>query len=157
ITARPAGRGERVWRWGKGDPKLAAGRGLAAAALIFALVMLGRWNLQKSAALYASRHNEAQLALDRGLGHRNKGGTNLGLLWLGRALQVAPAEAEDLQFVIRANLSSWLARAAMPTAIVSHDDEVVTAAALSPDGRTAVSGCYRKALLWDVQTGQLRG
>ena len=57
-------------------------------------------NLQKSAALYASRHNEAVLALDRALGHLNKDEGNLGLLWLGRAFQLAPADAEDLQFVM---------------------------------------------------------
>ena len=119
--------------------------------------MLAFWNVQKSAALYASRHNEAVLALDRALGHLDKNEGNLGLLWLGRALELAPPAAADLQFVIRSNLSPWLARAPTPRAIVSHGDEVVTAAALSPDGRTAASGCYRKALLWDAQTGRLRG
>jgi WD40 repeat protein/serine/threonine protein kinase len=157
ITARPAGPVERVLRSCTRNPRLAAASGLAAASLIFALVMLAFWNLQKSAALYASRHNEALLALDRALGHLEKDEGNLGLLWLGRALQLAPPGAEDLQFVIRANLSAWLARTAIPRAIVPHGDEVVTAAALSPDGRTAASGCYRKALLWDAQTGQLRG
>ena len=156
ITARPATRVERVLRWCKRNPKLAAMSSLAAASLIFALVMLGFWNLQKSAALYASRHNEAVLAARIALVHLNKDEGNLGLLWLGRALQLAPAEAADLQFVIRTNLSPWLARAAIPKAIVSHGDEFVTAAALSPNGRTAASGCFQKALLWDVETGQLR-
>ena len=45
----------------------------------------------------------------------------------------------------------------MPRAIVSHADDFVTAAALSPNGRTAASGCFQQALLWDVRTGQLRG
>jgi WD40 repeat protein/serine/threonine protein kinase len=156
ITARPAGRVDRVLRWCKRNPRLAGVTGLAVASLIFALVMLAFWNLQKSAALYASRHNEALLALDRALGHLDKDEGHLGLLWLGRALELAPAEAEDLQFAIRTNLSAWLARAPIPKAIVSHGKEQVTAAAISPDGRTAASGCYRQALLWDVENGQLR-
>ena len=106
ITARPASRVERVLRWCKRNPKLAATSGLAAASLIFALVMLGFWNQQKSAALYASRQNEALLALDRAIDHLDKDEGNLGLLWLGRALQRAPEEAADLQVVIRSNLSA---------------------------------------------------
>jgi WD40 repeat protein/serine/threonine protein kinase len=156
IAARPAGRAERVARWCKRNPSMAAAVGLALTSLIFALVMLAFWNIQKSAALYASRHNEALLALDRALDHLPKDEGNLGLLWLARALELAPAAADDLQFVIRANLTAWLARAPIPRAIMPHGDDVVTAAALSPDGRTAASGCYQKAYLWDVETGRLR-
>jgi eukaryotic-like serine/threonine-protein kinase len=156
ITARPAGRFERTRRWCKRNPGLAAVSTLAVAALLFALVMLLFWNLQEAASLNASRRSEALLALDRALGHFDKEEGNLGLLWLGRALNLAPVEAGDLQFVIRSNLSAWLARAAMPISIVPHGDEVVTSIALSPNGQTAASGCYGKALLWDVQTGRLR-
>src|SRR5262249_33060164 len=47
-----------------------------------------------------------RLALERGLTLLEQGDVAPGMLWLGRSLQIAPADATDLHQVIRSNLAA---------------------------------------------------
>src|SRR5262249_33818407 len=83
------------------------------------------------------------------------GETGRGLLWLARALEIAPPEAEDLQRVIRLNLASWSQYVHPLRACLEHDD-TVTSAVWAGNGKVAVTACRdNKARVWDAATGTL--
>jgi WD40 repeat protein/serine/threonine protein kinase len=144
IIARPAGRIETAWRWCKRNQKLAIASGAAGVSVLLFIGLLLFRNYEKDRALALS-------SLDRGLSYLEKGEINLGLLWLGRSLEQAPWLDRNLDRVIRTNLSAWMSQCPKPL-IVPHGSQVVSMA-VSPDGRLAVTGCYKKAILWDVETG----
>jgi WD40 repeat protein/serine/threonine protein kinase len=152
IAARPAGRVERTVRWCKRNPRLALSIGVAAAGFVFAMVMLIFWNMEKSSSLYASQRNEALLALDRALDLLQKDETNLGLLWLGRSLERAPSDDEDLQRVIRTNISAWLGQTHELVDMIPCATGGQESFALSADGqKAAVGGGGEPAQFWDLQ------
>jgi WD40 repeat protein/serine/threonine protein kinase len=157
ITAKRAGPVERTWRWCKRNPKLATASGFAAMAVLLFLAVLVIRNFEKDQALYASQRNEATLALDRALNHLEKREGNLGLLWLGRSLELAPAKATDLQRVIRANLAGWLSETHTLLGMLQHSSGEVTDVAVSPDGQTVATAAGGMGYLWDLQAGDLRG
>ena len=88
-----------------------------------------------------SRRQAARLALDKGIALAETGEAARGLHWMLEGLKVAPAEAAEIQRVIRINLSAWSeqvhglrhiirvpARAVAPTTAAYR-------CAFSPDGR----------------------
>jgi WD40 repeat protein/tetratricopeptide (TPR) repeat protein/tRNA A-37 threonylcarbamoyl transferase component Bud32 len=114
---------------------------------------------QKRAEADAQRlvaeRNLARLALDNGLNLCAQGDTHSGLLWLARALQIAPADAGDLQHAIRANLDAWGRTFHRPLSCLPSGE--VSALAFDPDGTTLITstaaGTVRQ---WDVTTGNPR-
>jgi hypothetical protein len=129
IQARPVSKLERLHRWCRRNPTLATITALAALALVavatvslfFALyanqtaerlqglvhdVETERDSAQKQGRL--AQRRLAQSYLDRALelceGEQNAAS---GLLWLVRALEALPADAPDLEWLIRMNLSAW--------------------------------------------------
>jgi eukaryotic-like serine/threonine-protein kinase len=100
----------------------------------------------------------ALVLLERGLGLCEQGEVAQGLLWLGRGLEVAPADADDLQHALRANITAWWRHLGHRLRAVLEHPGPVYAAALSPDGKTALTACHDGAArLWDVATGRPRG
>src|SRR5262249_26195575 len=92
--------------------------------------------------------------LDQGVNLCEQGNGGLGLLKLTEGLAKAPDDADDLQRVIRANLSGWPDRLSTLNAFLVHGGEVL-AAAYSPDGRTVLTGgADGAARLWDARTGE---
>jgi WD40 repeat protein len=158
ISARPVGSLERSWRWCKRRP-LVAGLGLAAALLFVLVVVLGpgayvRTSLALRQEAAQRREAERLLAenyLDRGRALCEQGEIPTGLLWLGRSLAGAPHDAEELQRIIRLNLSAWRPHL---TALRSAIDcqEAGGSIALSSDGMkiAAFDGIHIR--LWDVAT-----
>jgi WD40 repeat protein len=95
-----------------------------------------------------------RLALDTGLMLCQQGEIGHGLLWLARSLEIAPADATDLHWVIRANLGQWASRLHTLRSQFDHPAPVL-AAALSPDGRIVATGSAdRMARLWDAAIGK---
>jgi WD40 repeat protein/tRNA A-37 threonylcarbamoyl transferase component Bud32 len=53
------------------------------------------------------KRDYARMALDRGLDSCALGDTHGGMLWLARAIEIAPLDQEDLRRAIRINLDAW--------------------------------------------------
>ncbi|NUQ66079.1 MAG: protein kinase [Pirellulales bacterium] len=75
-----------------------------------ALLAAAEADQERAAADYSRRQSQilsTNLALNRGLALCGAGELGQGLLWLGRALEVAPADALELRAAIRKNLAGW--------------------------------------------------
>ena len=185
VQARPVGGGERLWRWCRRNPALAATSALtllsllAAVGLLVGLVLYqadtGRRLTDKQAtteeALGEARANFrdarrqwALLALDRGLALCEDGDTGRGLLFLAGSLRYA-TEAGDrpLEQFLRTSLVVWQRQMLPLTALLPHESGNTpgaegAGAAFSPDGRTVLTAdgsCA--ARLGDARTGRPRG
>jgi WD40 repeat protein/tRNA A-37 threonylcarbamoyl transferase component Bud32 len=107
ILARDVGKPELVWRWARRNPALAGASGLAAMAALAFVTMLIAFAIQKAQSVTSLSQISASFALENGLSRCAGGEVPAGLLWLARALRLAPADAADLQRVVRLNLASW--------------------------------------------------
>jgi WD40 repeat protein/tetratricopeptide (TPR) repeat protein len=182
ILARPVGRLERLGRWCRRNPALAAAGGLAAALLVavagvsavFAVHTrqaaedlrleqrltrraLDDVRAQRDRAREQSRlanHRLAENYLERGQAAIDQSRDPAeGMLWMCRALKTAPASSADLRRLLRTNLTILLAGLPTLRAVYAHQGAVL-AAAFSPDGRTVLTGSWdRTARLWSAATG----
>jgi serine/threonine protein kinase len=154
---------ERLWRWCRGHPGMAA---LSAALLLTLLAGLAgvtlKWREAESEHLQAdlARRNaeehsrryqglSAQFMLERGCNLCEQGRYGHGLLWLARGLEVAPDDS-PLQQSLRTALGGWGAQL-HPLRAVLPQGGSIRAAALSPDGRTVLLGSAEGiAQLWQL-------
>jgi WD40 repeat protein/serine/threonine protein kinase len=98
-----------------------------------------------------------QMAFDRGIELCEQGNVASGMLWLGRALELAPPNEIAMQRVIRANLNAWQRELHILTGIYPREQGVVSGD-FSPDGSWVLTGAYDGvAQLWDRQTGAASG
>jgi hypothetical protein len=160
ILARRSSMTERFWRWCRQNPSLAATGSLAALAGVTVVVLaigyafergqavvraekqaeeLRKKEEQTQAHLRQTQRLSAELALDRGQLLCERGEINLGMLWLARSLELAPADEKDLHAVARASLASWRQQLLAPRGMLPHAAEV-RAVAMSPDGKTVLAG-----------------
>jgi WD40 repeat protein/serine/threonine protein kinase len=165
IRARPLGPVGRLVRWGRRNPALAAVSGLAllaGSAVVVVSILFGMHQYRSAADLRQERRKSDQLAaglaVDKALDLCHKGNIAHGLLWLARGLEVAGrAEDNDLEWCIRANLGEWSGRLHTLQFCLPHPGSVL-AVAVSPDGRTIVTGSADgTARLWGTATGQALG
>src|SRR5262249_55445444 len=123
---------------------------------------LGQQQELTKAALVRAEHFRGQaerlstdLALERGLTLLEQGEIARGMLLLGRSLQIAPAEAADLQRVIRLNLAAAHRQLPFQLRAVLEHGGAVQAVAFSPDGRVLLTGGRIGApRRWDAATGE---
>jgi WD40 repeat protein/tRNA A-37 threonylcarbamoyl transferase component Bud32 len=168
ILARPVGRRERLARWCRRNPALVWVTGLAAAALVSLSAVSLLWAAREHEhavrehadavrlkdALDQAEYRLSENHLDRGRVLCERGDVRPGLLWLARALEKAPADADRLRATIRTQLAGWGARVS-PLRECIDNPVPLTAAALSPDGRTLWAAgedkCVRR---WVVEGGK---
>jgi WD40 repeat protein/serine/threonine protein kinase len=161
---RRVGPAERLGRWCRRNPALAMATGLAAAAVVAVSLVSVLWAVRESnhvrdlgEALDRAEYRLAENHLDRGVVLCERGDIGAGLLWLARSLEKAPASAEGLQSTIRTQLAGW-ARHVIPLKACLASPAPVTAAALSPEGRTVwAAGRDRRLYRWDVASQKQLG
>jgi WD40 repeat protein len=167
ILARPASRVERLWRWCRRNPALATAGTLTTVALLAVTALAVAFGFFQAAAAAHSRQQEqakdaalrkaqrlnARLFLDEGLRLCEQGDVATGLFWLVRALDLAPDDPE-LDETLRRSLAGWGGDCNAVRPPLAHE-AAVTAAALSPDGRLALTGSEdNTARLWDTSTSR---
>jgi WD40 repeat protein/serine/threonine protein kinase len=97
-----------------------------------------------------------QMAFDRGLALCDQGNVGSGMLWLARALELAPPEESAMQRVIRANLTAWQRELHILQAIYPHKQGIETVR-VSPDGTLVLTGAIDGAVqLRNRRTGNVR-
>jgi serine/threonine protein kinase/WD40 repeat protein len=182
ILARRIALPERAWRWGKRNPALAVAAALTAAAL-FAVTVVSAWfavaqarsaeeqkrlseelrgaNEKLDVALKETRRHAARSAVDRARTFTDRGHVHEAMLWLARALELAPEEDGDVAHYARASLAALEADAPALRALwrPQHPGPVAVAA-FSADGTAVLTGSEAteeaggEARLWDAATGR---
>ena len=164
VQARPTPIWERIGKWARRRPAVAAL--MATVLLVGALgVALVTWQwrradtkaIEEAATRRQAERQSAGFSLEKGAGFCEAGDVGRGLLWLVRALELTDrADDPDLAIAVRRNLSGWWPYLVNKRADLAHANWV-WAVAISPDGKTALTGSTDKtARLWDTATGSLR-
>jgi eukaryotic-like serine/threonine-protein kinase len=186
IRARQVSAPERYWRWARRNPVIATLGGVLTALLVAVTVgsMMTASYFQRLAgsekqanqqlqvaqkvadgarreALLErdhSRRQSARLALDKGIAFAETGEAARGLHWMLEGLAVAPAEAAEIERVIRINLSAWSEQVHALRHIIRvavRASEATAAAyrcAFSPDGRVIAIASADRVEYWDART-----
>src|SRR5262249_8371570 len=105
--ARRVGRPERLRHWCRRNPALATAVTLAAVAAVAVLLVSLSLLVVRERALRASKQFEATSARDQGLRWCEQDYVGLGSLWLARALELAPDDANELRRNVLMNLDGW--------------------------------------------------
>jgi serine/threonine protein kinase len=179
IRARRTSVVEQGWRWCRRNKGLAATTGLAAGALVAAVILSLLYAREQSglaaarklyaddqtrdaerqaeaaarykAALAESNLRLAILNFGRGRAAFEEGHVGEGMVWIVESLRMAAAAGDpDWKRLALANLSAWRRHLVELKEIFSHGSSV----AFSPDGQTILTGGGDKARLCDAATGR---
>jgi len=105
-------------------------------------------------ALYRSERTVATLHLERGRSLCEHGEIGLGLLELARALELAPADATDIQHTARLQISAWQPYLPPLHHVLVHGNGV-RHAMFSPDVKQVVTDGNRRLCVWDALKGTM--
>jgi WD40 repeat protein/serine/threonine protein kinase len=178
IRARRASFLERALRWCRRNPALAAAASLATLALaaVAGLAMAlaiqqyqaaarlrgeqeqtGKYLVQAESERDRAERLSTTLALDRALSLCEQGDVALGVLWLARALEIAPEKEPEFRHLIRANLAAWEHELLPLRGLLQHQD-VVFAVDWSSDSKAILTGGWEaRGRLWNVDSGNELG
>jgi serine/threonine protein kinase len=166
ILARRASSTERLIRWGRRNPALAAASGfaLAAATVVVAISIWFALYQQRTAAELRealqqseiSRRRAQEFACDAAVQRARTFNANSesgeALLWLARSLELAPAESTERQQEIR-QMMAVRGSDLVPLDRQAEHRAAINQVALSPDGQLFVTTSDDKsACLWDKAT-----
>jgi WD40 repeat protein len=182
ISARPVSGLTRLARWCRRSPALASALGLAACAILAAIVLATGFALTQKRDANRIRSEQAQtraaleraeelrtlaerrsaiLMVHKGIAQGDQGQTRRGMLWLARGLEILQAvpraKVADLEQAIRTSLAAYRRETRPLVSLLPHQWNVV-ALAFSPDGKVILTGDDRAAArFWDAATGQPLG
>ena len=164
ILATRPGPIVKLHAWRRRNPLLSASLLVSSLALAGVIIMAVFYAVgeHQNAARLKRAYDQAQLAValsnwDRGHELSDDGKIGQGLLTLIDALENVPdgPEHDTLRESIRISLSAWSARCHSIERMIRHP-RAVRALILTPDGRTAFTGCDDGAVrAWDLPTGRL--
>ena len=155
IRARPVGFGERVRKWIRRRPALAAFIGLA--LLAPAVLAAGafwynaRLERERNHAQALLSHTQAAQAIDR-----LKAGDDTGLLDLLQACETAGHDPR-LREQWSTLWAAWYEHARGRLLHVLGGNEPIRAMAIRPDGKVVATASDQRVDFWDVDTGQPHG
>jgi WD40 repeat protein len=173
ISARPAGRAERLWRWCRRNPALASTAALAATLMLAVAVVSTAFAIYQSTALEELartnedlKHTDEQRlrfmrmstlqTVDQALSLAEEGYANRGLVLLAHSLRLVPPADEELLRAIRRNLGAWRAEVHSLTAIFPRVLDLRERP--NQDGWMVLTeNGEDTAQLWDVATGLAHG
>jgi serine/threonine protein kinase/WD40 repeat protein len=170
IQARRVSQVERLWRWCRRNPVVAALTAAVALLLVTTTAVAFAFALHQQQAKQdladaldtAERnHREAELhaaslAVDIDLQHCEHGEIENGILGLARTLKTVRPDATELHQLIEMNLLAW-SQELRPLGPTFQYDGSETQWALSPDGLTVLTGGADGTVrLWDAFTGEVR-
>lgn len=159
ILARRTGPVGRLVRWCRRKPALATTL-FVSAALVVLTAALAFWRVAQERDQFRTERDRAQflaakLALDQATHLCDQGDIPLGLPWMVRAVQLAPADATELDWAVRMNLAAWENRIGKLQGFLPHEAQTHRVA-LSRDGRIALTADVNwKAHLWSVEAKRL--
>jgi WD40 repeat protein/predicted Ser/Thr protein kinase len=161
---RAVSRTARLIRWSRRNPALASS--CAGVALLFFAVTIvsvlyaahrSRASADLAKANLETTRQAAHWALDWGLNLCERGECDRGMTWLARALEVVPAEANDLQWTIRSNLAGWQSQTNVLRTYRRVSGSVMAVTFGTNHPRALVLRENGNAQLWDVAEGELIG
>lgn len=161
IQARPLGKLEKVWRWSRRNPMIAAAIGIVFTFMILASVLAFNLYLANSHAsalverqLSESKREASYLAMIQGLNYCERGEVDTGLLWLSRSHDLAiEANATNILRIAQANLIGWSKELISPIRLFGHQGSVYSVA-YSPNSNNILTGGWdRNARIWDLTSG----
>jgi WD40 repeat protein/serine/threonine protein kinase len=161
ILARPASTVERMWKWARRRPAVAALSTAIVLLTVFGFTIVTSLWLEATSASQRERRERlraeralAESLLQRGIDLGDRGQYGEGLLWLAKALQNCPTEADDLDHSIRLHLASWGRCLPRVRKVFAHPKDVMSIA-LSSDGATLATGTLDGTVrLWNLVTGE---
>jgi WD40 repeat protein/serine/threonine protein kinase len=178
VRARQASNAEKFWRWCRRNPVVAGLAACLVLALAGGVVGTSlKWREAESQrrvavqetrvadaarleaetarneafkARHDSQRQAAELLFDRGVTLAEQGEAAQGLHWMLESLKVGPADAGDLQRLVRTNLAAWGEEVHALRNFLATPDLHVRCLAFSPDGKTFAAGTDDRLQLWDA-------
>jgi serine/threonine protein kinase/WD40 repeat protein len=155
ILAKPAGKTEKIMRWSRRRPQIAA---LSLSLTLSLLLGIGGmvWQLGRvSQANSLQKRQVAQLNVISGARPLAEKDYFEALLWFVNAMKVDQMDAK-LEQIHRTRIAMTLDSCPRLAKVVTHKGRPISSAAFSPvDDRLATLGADHRLMVWDFQEDQL--
>jgi WD40 repeat protein/predicted Ser/Thr protein kinase len=157
---RPAGWLMRTRRWSRRNPARATASllaGVLLACIVGFSILFGIYSTRAGERLQAANletgRQAASWALDWGVSLCERGECDHGVLWMTRALETIRANAPDLQWDIRSNLSGWKSHLNTLQACVATGGNALALAFTAEGPRVLTISHDGRLRLWNAISG----
>ncbi len=183
ISARPVSQWERGWRWCRRNRVLTTIGTVALAACLATIILTinsvisefranqslrlanetavrsERSALQSERNAFKSEQRSSEmaalLAWEKGRDLCKASNVGVGLLWMARALEIAPSSAIGFDSAIRADIAGWIGECHLLRQALVHSKRV-TVTSFTMDDRYLLTGCDDGVVrAWDLDSGEL--